>query len=293
MDSSSRMTTVISAVSKKGGAGRTRAIVELAKNVGKDRPDVLVVVIDLDPQAHTTRALVAGTSMTTLPQTAIGLLTRPERHPALDYFCRLAPNLLLLPGDARLELLSAQMAHPVLVVGNANGECGFAEWIMLLRDAFKEIEAFAVDAGFRAVLGLIDTAPGFGVDPLSLLATATSNRLLVPVSATIESMALDSAKRLLGQVERLRAGDLDEIWAYRAVQCGFKPHAVFPKVSLLLFNGRDAEEAAGQVLRVLPVEDWPACVAGFGADLFRSVVSALRMLEPCHSGPAKRQRLEL
>lgn len=301
-------TVVISAVSKKGGVGRTQAVVEIARGIGRRRPDVLVVVVDLDPCAHATIALQSGTDdgngenvVVGSDRTAIGLLTRgcttrgKSTKETLAFFQRLAPNLLLLPGDPRVELLSAQVANSVLVQGrcddnDAEGGPDFRDWCARLRCVFQDVETFAIGAEFSLVLGLIDNAAGFGVDPVTLLGAAASDALLVPVSLH----GTDSTATLLQQVTRLRAGALSEIWAYRAAEHEMPVQSVFPPVGLLLANGCDAEVAAPGLCALAAKHhqngQGPLCARGFGLELMEAVEALLSLRSAKDEPSAKRQR---
>jgi chromosome partitioning protein len=98
---------VIAIVNQKGGCGKTTTTVNLAGCLAADGARVLVV--DLDPQAHSTLAL--GTDPEMVDENLFEVLTDPEGSQRLaEVILEITPQLALAPSSIVLSALEQRLA---------------------------------------------------------------------------------------------------------------------------------------------------------------------------------------
>jgi chromosome partitioning protein len=181
------MSCIISIINQKGGTGKTTTAVNLAAGLAKQGCRVLL--IDLDPQGHSTYGL--GIDLDELDENAptIERLFSDERAPVGDLLMETPePNLKLLAADIRLARCAA-MLH----------SRNFREMILkrALEPAREEFDYV-----------IIDCQPT--LDVLSINALVASNRVLIPTP--LAGHALRGLSDLLATVQSVKEGEADFDW---------------------------------------------------------------------------------
>jgi chromosome partitioning protein len=162
----------IAIMNQKGGVGKTTTTVNLAVGLARARRRVLL--IDLDPQAHSTTHL--GIEQDGEAPSVYDVLTRAK--PVADVVRRVEGNLWILPSDINLAAADVELAG---VVGRE----------LILRDLFAEQQEPAVD------FVLMDCPPSLGV--LTVNALTAASEVLVPVQPHF--LALHGLSKLFETVQ--------------------------------------------------------------------------------------------
>lgn len=167
---------IIAVSNQKGGCGKTTTAISLAAALAEMGQRVLLV--DLDPQGHTTLGL--GCEPDRFTKTAYHLMVNEGPGVSEVAVNTSVIRLDLIPGDARLAGVEWEL-------GSARGkELILGEQLRSLADQYDTC--------------IIDCAPWEGLPALSALVAAT--RVLVPVQA--RSYALAGLVRLLDAIESTR-----------------------------------------------------------------------------------------
>lgn len=174
----------IAVINQKGGCGKTTTCVNLSATLAEMGYRVLLV--DLDPQAHSTLGL--GVQSDALDLSVYHLLFRPELRTVQTLQQTYHRNLKLLPANgllaaAQLELMSLPRRE------------------FILKDRLEELKGF-----FQFIL--MDCPPSLNLITLNAL-TAVSH-LLIPIQTQYYS--LDGMKELFRTIEMVRKNsnpDLD------------------------------------------------------------------------------------
>ena len=170
------MSTIISVVNQKGGVGKTTTTVNLSATLATMGKRVLI--IDLDPQGHSTEHIGFGERSTTkqsVLEVIMGSIT-PKNAVHTTY----KKNLWIMPSNLRLGLFNQMPPE-----GN----------YYKLRDAFSA--EFQKDFDYI----IIDCQPSLSL--LTLNALISSNQVLMPVQS--EFLALDGLSQLIVTFKEVRA----------------------------------------------------------------------------------------
>ena len=163
---------VIAFMNQKGGVGKTTTVVNLAAAVARRGRSVLV--IDLDPQAHTTIHL--GTDPASVERSVYDILLDPA-FDALDALVgSVRENLSLLPAEVGLAAADSELAS------EHDRNQRLARALEPLKRAYEFV--------------LIDCPPSLGV--LTLNALAAAREVVVPMQAHF--FALQGVSKLLETV---------------------------------------------------------------------------------------------
>ncbi|MGB9642698.1 MAG: ParA family protein, partial [Candidatus Ratteibacteria bacterium] len=162
----------IAIINQKGGSGKTTTVVNLGAAVAEKGFKVLL--IDLDPQAHSTIHL--GFEPFKLEKSVYDVLVN-EVSPAEIIIETHVKNLFLLP--AKIELASAEI-EMVNTIGRE----------IVLREALKK-------TGNHYDYLFIDCPPSLGL--LTLNALTTASEIIIPIQA--EFFALEGLTKLIQTVQ--------------------------------------------------------------------------------------------
>ena len=193
----------IAIVNLKGGVGKTVTAVNLAAIVATEY-NQRVLLIDADPQANATQALLPPGEYNTLAALLTGAL--PDTiYPG--YY----GDLLYHSGIRRLDVLPADDELRALDVDLLRGERPNLRAIRDLRDALTEDDAYDVI--------VIDCPPA--LSPACAAAIAASTHVVIPIK--VDAWSVRGMNELTAQIERLRsiypdvhvAGCLPTMW-YRS-----------------------------------------------------------------------------
>lgn len=161
------MIRVIAVANQKGGCGKTTTTINLGACLA--RLNQRVLLIDMDPQAHTTVGL--GILPDKLEQTLYDLLCpESEPKPSLeDVTLQLSPFLFLLPGDLRLH-------HFEEIFSNHPQKEKQLKYLLLF--SLSRYQSFDFI--------LIDCPPNLG--PLTLNALEASQEIIIPIEPSFFSL---------------------------------------------------------------------------------------------------------
>jgi chromosome partitioning protein len=165
----------VAVANQKGGVGKSTIAVNLAVGLARRMGDA-VLIVDLDPQANATVALIGQQEPTA---TVYDLLV--NAMPAREAIVQVEPRLDLLP--ATLDLAAAE----VELLSEVGGQ-------LRLKTRLAEIQA-----NYEAVV--IDCPPSLGL--LTINALAASDRVLVPIVPGVFS--LKGLSELQRTVEKVRS----------------------------------------------------------------------------------------
>lgn len=166
----------IAVINQKGGSGKTTTVVNAGAFLAKNNKKVLL--IDLDPQAHTTIHL--GFEPPEIERSIYDVLIKktPIKDAIIETYEK---NLFIIP--ASIELASAEIE----LVNEIGRE-------IVLRDALKKYRA-----AFDYVL--IDCPPSLGL--LTINALTTANEIFIPIQA--EFFALEGLTKLIQTIDVVKS----------------------------------------------------------------------------------------
>ena len=179
--------TIIAVVNQKGGVAKTTTSVNLA--VGLAETGYHVLLIDLDPQAHSTLALRIESGDITANRTVANLFYDDQIDPLI--VDTIEPNLKLLPSSIHLAVAVENLYSVIF------RETKLARALKRVEDRFDYV--------------ILDCAPSLGV--LSINAIVAADRVLVPTQLSMYSM--DGLSALLDTIETVKP-DTEE-FDYRIV----------------------------------------------------------------------------
>lgn len=166
----------IAVVNQKGGVAKTTTSVNLA--VGLASNGYTVLLIDLDPQAHSTLALRVDSDEITAERTVAGLFY--EQTLADVIVSTIEPNLKLLPGSIHLAN-AVETLYSVIF-----REVKLAKALETVVEEFDYV--------------ILDCAPNLGV--LSINAIVAADKILIPTRLSMYS--LDGLNALLNTIEKVK-----------------------------------------------------------------------------------------
>jgi chromosome partitioning protein len=169
---------VIAFMNQKGGVGKTTTVVNIAAGIARRGRSVLV--IDLDPQAHTTIHL--GTDPTTTERSVYDVLLDPAFDAVDALVGAVRENLSLLPAETGLAAAETELA------GEESRNQRLARALEPLKAAYEFV--------------LIDCPPSLGV--LTLNALAAAREVVMPMQAHF--FALQGVSKLLETVSLVAQG---------------------------------------------------------------------------------------
>jgi len=190
---------IIAVLNQKGGVGKTTTVVNTSAALAA--MGQRVVVVDLDPQSHTT--IHFGLDADTVETGSYEVLTQSVKFQ--DAIMLLRPNLWVLP--ANINLVGAE-SELVSVVGR---ETIFREAIKTVRDKFDYL--------------IIDCPPSLGL--LTLNALAAAEEILIPLQPHF--MALQGFGKLLQTVELVNKRINPALKVKGILLCMFDTRASLPK----------------------------------------------------------------
>lgn len=196
----------IAVVNQKGGVAKTTTSVNLA--VGLASNGYRVLLIDLDPQAHSTLAL-------RIDSDEIG----PEKTVASLFYEGTLPGIMVDTIEPNLKLVPASI-HLATAVESL--------YSVMFREVKLAKALQAVAADFDYVI--LDCAPNLGV--LSINAIVAATNILIPTQLSM--YALDGLNALLNTIEKLKQDR--EVYDWRIVLTKVQGH------------GKERQAAAWKIL---------------------------------------------
>jgi len=180
---------IIAVANQKGGCGKTTTSINLAACLAFLQKKVLL--IDLDPQGHSTCGL--GVDASKIPFSLYDYLQlRKDLHPDLsDGLIELNPYFSLLPGSGILNRLEGElMQHPA------------REWQL------KKLVGSDMKDRYRFDFVIIDCPPNLGL--LTLNALLAAHEILVPVEPSFFSLhGLAKISETIQQINQRREAPID------------------------------------------------------------------------------------
>ncbi len=162
------MATILAVINQKGGCGKTTTAVNLSAALAKQKR---VLIIDLDPQSHSTLAL--GVNPTGLKHSIFDVLDIREHKVSFkEVVVEVGANYFLAPANLYLTSLEQKLS------GKKDRENRLRE----------EVQKVTADYDYV----IIDCPPNFGL--LTVNALLASSHLIVPVETSVFS--LEGLKRI-------------------------------------------------------------------------------------------------
>ncbi len=193
----------IAVVNQKGGVAKTTTAVNLAVGLGMNGKRVLL--IDLDPQAHSTLALRVDKDAVLAEKTVASLF---YDHPLEDIIVEtIEPNLKLVPASIHLATAVENLYSVIFK------EVKISKALTKLTLPFDYV--------------ILDSGPNLGV--LSVNAIVAADRILIPTQLSMYS--LDGLNALLNTIDVVKQGA--ERVEYRIVLTRVKGHGKKRKASAL------------------------------------------------------------
>jgi chromosome partitioning protein len=175
---------IIAVVNQKGGVAKTTTSVNLA--VGLASSGYRVLLIDLDPQAHSTLALRIDSEEISAEQTVASLFYEGSLPDIL--VATVEPNLKLVPASIHLAT-AVESLYSVIF-----REVKLQKALAAVRDAFDYV--------------ILDSAPNLGV--LSINAVVAADKILIPTRLSMYS--LDGLNALLNTIEKVKQDPQEYDW---------------------------------------------------------------------------------
>lgn len=245
----------------KGGVGKTTLTFHMATRYASRNPDVMVLVIDLCPQANVSMALLSSpkqqgsehlSSLYREKKTiSFYLQSSTEMGPMVNarkfltqvnkYNNQVPGNLFLLCGDMYLELVGRNLEH--LRSGPARFEHN--PWVIVTKSIRSFIEGskgritgVSASQSRRATwVVFIDTNPSFSV--YTEIALAAANKLIIPINA--DDFSIQAVRAMLDLVYDIHSEEeeSESFTAYREYMFSYKAkkfNLKLPKIHLLINN---------------------------------------------------------
>jgi chromosome partitioning protein len=174
----------IAVVNQKGGVAKTTTSVNLA--VGLASSGYRVLLIDLDPQAHSTLALRIESEEISADQTVASLFYEGALGDIL--VDTIEPNLKLVPASIHLAT-AVESLYSVIF-----REVKLQKALVTVREKFDYV--------------ILDSAPNLGV--LSINAVVAADKILIPTRLSMYS--LDGLNALLNTIEKVKQEPEEYDW---------------------------------------------------------------------------------
>ena len=200
----------IAVVNQKGGVAKTTTSVNLA--VGLAQIGYKVLLIDLDPQAHSTLALRVDSSEIVAEKTVANLFHEGNLHSILAD--TVTPRLKIVPASIHLAT-AVESLYSVMF-----REIKLSKALQIVAHEFDYV--------------ILDSGPNLGV--LSVNAIVAANHILIPTQLSL--YALDGLNALLNTVDELKQNSVDP-FDWRIVLTKVKGH------------GKERQAAAWNILAPL------------------------------------------